>query len=74
MGDKNVEKPCKGGTPLRKKDLIADSYLPLDLVMIRSERTTSYALSASKPSKPYRSCHLHHSPPTKNHYAKQGCA
>ena len=53
MDDKNVEEPCKGGTPLRKQGLIADSYLPLDLVMIRSERTTSYALSANKPSKHY---------------------
>jgi len=53
MGDKNVEEPCKGDTPLIKKGLIADSYLPLDLVMIRSERTTSYALSASKPSMHY---------------------
>ena len=53
MDDKNVEEPCKGDTPLRKKGLIADSYLPLDLVMIRSERTTSYALSANKPSKHY---------------------
>ena len=51
MDDKNVEKPCKGGTPLRKKGLIADSYLPLDLVIIRSERTTSYFSSASKSSK-----------------------
>ena len=73
MDDKNVEEPCKGDTPLRKKGLIADSYLPLDLAMIRSERTTSYALSASKPSKPYHSYHLR-PPPTKNHYAKQGCA
>ncbi len=73
MDDKNVEEPCKGDTPLRKKGLIADSYLPLDLVMIRSERTTSYALSASKPSMHYLSYHLH-PPPTKNHYAKQGCA
>ena len=53
MDDKNVEEPCKGDTPLRTKGLIADSYLPLDLVMIRSERTTSYALSANKPSKHY---------------------
>ena len=37
MGDKNVEEPCKGDTPLIKKGLIADSYLPLDLVMIRSK-------------------------------------
>lgn len=37
----------------KKQGLIADSYLPLDLVMIRSERTTSYALSANKPSKHY---------------------
>ena len=39
---------------LKKQGLIADSYLPLDLVMIRSERTTSYALSANKLSKHYR--------------------
>ena len=37
MGNKNVDEPCKGDTPLRKKGLIADSYLPLDLVMIRSK-------------------------------------
>ena len=54
MGNKNMDEPCKGDTSLKKKGLIADSYLPLDLVIIRSERTTSYALSASKPSMHYR--------------------
>lgn len=53
MGNENVNEPCKGDTSLRKKGLIADPYLPLDLVMIRSELTTSYALSASKPSRHY---------------------
>ena len=60
MDDKNVEEPCKGDTPLRKKGLIADSYLLLDLVMTRSERTTSYALSASKLSKAHPQ--FHHRP------------
>ena len=53
MGNKNMEEPCKGDTPLRKQGLMADTSLLLDLVMIRSERTTSYALSANKPSKHY---------------------
>ena len=65
--------PQRGGTPLRKQGLIADTSLLLDLAMIRRERTTSYALSASKPSMHYRSYHLH-SPPTKHHYARPGCA